>query len=76
MVMTHALVMLHAASSAMSNQSGVGEMRCARCNQGIAMIAAGPAAKMRRDAPMTFQAPLILLTECVSGGLAANLTGE
>jgi hypothetical protein len=38
------------------------------------MIAAGPAAKMRRDAPTIFQAR-ILLTECVSGRPVVNLTG-
>src|SRR5262249_16521649 len=72
--MTLAFAMLHARSSVIMSHSGVGERRCARCNHGMARIAAGPAAKMTRDAPITRQTPLILLTEFVSGRLRSNLT--
>src|SRR6185369_18030200 len=61
---TIALHTLQAASSTTMIHSGVFEMRWARWTQGTATIAAGPDAKTRRDAPITFQAPLILLTGC------------
>jgi hypothetical protein len=73
-VITIAFAMLHAANSATSSHSGVAAMRCARCNHGIARIAAGPDAKTRRDAPISRQEPLILLTEDLSGPAADNLT--
>src|SRR3954453_461513 len=73
-VMTSAFEMLHASRRPIRSHSGVGEMRCARCSHGMARMAAGPAAKMRRDAPTNLQAPLTLLTGDVSGRASDNLT--
>ena len=74
--MTNALARLHAMSSPTRIHNGVGEIRCARCSQGMARIATGPDAKTRSDAPISLQTPLILLTEGVSGPVPDNLTGD
>ena len=50
---TKALTALHANTSVISSHSGVSAIKPARCNHGIASIAAGPAVKIRMEAPIS-----------------------
>ena len=72
--MTIPFEMLHAANNAIRSQSGVAEIRCARCSHRTANAAAGPAAKTTADAPRNRLPPLLRFTGDVSGAAPDNLT--